>query len=103
MAVPTILDTSLPTEDALRGTIADSVFAADLAAVLAGRASGEYRDKVRFFADTCPTRGLRNLLGTVCGCRSGSGEPIAAIVPAATFALVAGSWLTSSSGRHRAR
>ena len=59
MSVPTIFETCCPRADVLAESIADADFAADLASVVAGRASAEYRDPSRFFANTWPTRGLR--------------------------------------------
>ena len=79
MTVPTIFDTCHPRPDVLDGTIADADFAADLALVLTGRASAGYRDPVPFFANTYPTRGLKNLLANVCRRLSGSGDAAAAI------------------------
>ena len=66
MAIPTVFDTCTPRSDVLRGEIAEADFAADLASVVAGKGSPEYRDPVRFFANTHPTRGLKSLLGNVC-------------------------------------
>jgi predicted AAA+ superfamily ATPase len=48
------------------GTVADAEFAADLSMVLRGDAPPEYRDPAPFFANTFPTRGLKNLLANVC-------------------------------------
>ena len=79
MTLPTIFDTCRPRQDVLDGTMADADFAADLAQVLTGRASAAYRDPVRFFANTWPTRGLKRLLASVCRRLSGAGgavEPI---------------------------
>ena len=59
--------------------MADADFAADLASVIAGAASAEYADPARFFANTYPTRGLRDLLANVCARLSGSGEEAATI------------------------
>ena len=66
MIIPTIFDTCRPRTDVLHGGISDSDFAADLASVVSGSKATEYRDPVRFFADTYPTRGLKNLLANVC-------------------------------------
>ena len=63
----------------LAGRIADADFAADLASVIAGTASPEYREPARFFANTYPTRGLRDLLANVCRRLSGAGGEAAAI------------------------
>lgn len=79
MTVPTILDTCRPRPGVLDGTIADADFAADLALVLSGKASAGYRDAVPFFANTYPTRGLKDLLANVCRSLSRSGDGAAAI------------------------
>ena len=79
MAIPTVFDTCTPRSDVLRGEIAEADFAADLASVVAGKGSAEYRDPVRFFADTYPTRGLKSLLGNVCRRLAGAGGEVAAI------------------------
>ena len=79
MTIPTIFDTCLPRADILAGSVADADFAADLAQVVAGRASEEYGDPARFFARTWPTRGLKNLLANVCRRLSGAGGEAAAI------------------------
>ena len=79
MTVPTIFETCRPRGDVLKGAIADADFAADLASVVNGRASAEYLDPVRFFADTYPTRGLKNLLANVCRRLAGAGGEVAAI------------------------
>lgn len=80
MTIPTMFDVCTPREDVLRGAIAESDFAADLAQVLRGEnAPEEYRDPVKFFANTHPTRGLRNLLLNVCHRLNGSAEQVASI------------------------
>ena len=79
VTVPTIFDTCHPRPDVLDGSIADADFAADLALVLTGRANAGYRDPVPFFANTYPTRGLKNLLANVCRRLSGAGDAAAAI------------------------
>ena len=78
MTVPTIFETCQPRQDVLAG-VTDAEFAADLAQVLTGTGSAEYRDPVRFFANTYPTRGLRNLLGNVCRRLSGASGDVASI------------------------
>ena len=78
MTIPTVFDTCTPRSDVLRGEIAEADFAADLASVVAGKGSAEYRDPVRFFADTYPTRGLKSLLGNVCRRLAGAGGEVAA-------------------------
>ena len=79
MTVPTIFDSCRPRPDVLDGTIADAEFAADLATVLTGQASIGYRDPVQFFANSYPTRGLKDLLANVCRRLSGSGDATGAI------------------------
>ncbi len=78
MAVPTIFETCQPRDDVLAG-VADADFAADLAQVVTKRGSAEYHDPVRFFANTYPTRGLKNLLSNVCRRLSGVGGDAASI------------------------
>ena len=80
MTTPTIFDTCDPRDDVLSGAIADADFAADLASVIAGTAGPEYRDPARFFADTYPTRGLKDLLANVCGRLSRAGEDVGPII-----------------------
>jgi len=79
MTVPTIFETCRPRQDILAGAITESDFAADLASVASGRAGADYRDPVRFFADTYPTRGLKNLLANVCQRLAGTGGEVAPI------------------------
>ena len=79
MKTPTIFDTCEPRDDVLSGALADGDFAADLASVIAGTASPEYLDPTRFFADTYPTRGLKDLLANICGRLSGTGDEIGPI------------------------
>lgn len=78
--VPPIFELCEPREDVRRGTSSDADFAADLARVLRGHdAPEEYADPARFFANTFPTRGLKDLLRNVCGRLSGKGGSVAAI------------------------
>jgi hypothetical protein len=58
--------------------MADAEFAADLAQVLRGNAPAQYADPARFFSNTYPTRGLKDLLLNVCG-RLSSGKGVASI------------------------
>ena len=78
MTVPTIFETCRPREDVLAG-VTDADFAADLAQVVTTTGSREYHDPVRFFANTYPTRGLKNLLGNVCRRLSEAGGDVASI------------------------
>lgn len=77
-AVPSIFSACKPKEDVLQGVMADAEFAADLAQVLRGTAPAQYADPKRFFSNTYPTRGLRNLLSNVCG-RLSNGQGVASI------------------------
>ena len=76
--VPTIFSACKPKEDVLQGAMADAEFAADLAQVLRGNAPAQYADPKRFFANTYPTRGLKDLLLNVCG-RLSKGQGVASI------------------------
>ncbi len=79
MTTPTIFELCRPREDVLAGTITEADFAADLARVITGGGSPEYGDPALFFANTYPTRGLKNLLASVCRRLSGAGGEVAAI------------------------
>src|SRR5690606_8259142 len=79
-AVPNIFDVCLPRDDVRDGKVSDADLAADLAAVITGKAAPDYSDPVRFFANTYPTRGLRNLLEAVCRRLSGAGGEAAAVL-----------------------
>ncbi len=79
MSTPTIFETCRPRGDVLSGAVADADFAADLASVVAGPGDTAYGEPARFFADTYPTRGLRDLLANVCRRLSGAGGEVAAI------------------------
>jgi len=79
MNPPTIFETCFPREDVLQGSIAEADFAADLAKVIRGNATDDYRLPDRFFANTYPTAGLRSLLQNVLGRLTGGGGAAAAI------------------------
>ena len=79
MTIPTIFQTCRPRADVLKGNIAESDFAADLAQVIAGKGNEEHLDPGRFFANTYPTRGLKNLLANVCRRLTGAGGEAASI------------------------
>ncbi len=79
MTVPTIFDSCRPRGDVLTGALAEAEFAADLAQVIVGKGSDDYADPVRFFDNTYPTRGLKNLLTHVCRRLSGAGGEVASI------------------------
>ncbi|MGA7831158.1 MAG: hypothetical protein WCA21_09370, partial [Terracidiphilus sp.] len=76
--LPSIFSVCKPKDDVLQGTMADAEFAADLAQVLRGNAPVQYADPARFFSNTYPTRGLKDLLLNVCG-RLGNGQGVASI------------------------
>ena len=60
MSVPTIFDLCEPRADVRAGTSSEFDFAADLSHVIRGTGGPvEYSDPARFFANTYPTRGLR--------------------------------------------
>ncbi|MDA8048919.1 MAG: DUF499 domain-containing protein [Rhodospirillales bacterium] len=69
---PTIFDLCEPREDVAAGIVTDADYAADLAQVVNGTAPASYLDAALFFANTYPTRGLRNLLDNVCRRLAGS-------------------------------
>ena len=77
--LPTIFDTCRLREDVRRGAITEADFAADLAQVISREASKEYSDPALFFANTYPTRGLKDLLANVCRRLSGAGGEVASI------------------------
>ncbi len=79
MLLPNLFDVCVPRDDVREGLLAESDFAADLAQVLRGEAPVEYKDPVRFFAGTHPTRGLKNLLWNVCQRLNGAGGQSASI------------------------
>lgn len=82
MSVPTIFDLCTPRADILQGRVTEAEFAADLARVLSnegGAGYADYTDPARFFANTYPTRGLKDLLAHVCRRLSGAGGEVAAI------------------------
>ncbi|MDE2870422.1 MAG: DUF499 domain-containing protein [Gemmatimonadota bacterium] len=82
MPVPTVFDLCTPRPDILQGRVTEAEFAADLARVLSnegGTGYADYADPTRFFANTYPTRGLKDLLANVCRRLSGAGGEVAAI------------------------
>lgn len=80
MTASTIFDVCQPREDVRKGRVSDADLAADLAAVIRGDAVLDYADPARFFANTYPTRGLKNLLEAVCRRLSGVGGEAAAVL-----------------------
>ena len=79
MTIPTIFETCRPRADVLTGAITEADFAADLAQVIIDKGNEEYLDPGRFFANTYPTRGLKNLLANVCRRLAGAGGEVASI------------------------
>lgn len=80
MPTQTIFQICDPRPDVLSGTTKDEHFAADLAKVLSGKSSMEYTDPATFFANTFPTRGIKELLKAVCHRLSGSGKEVASVI-----------------------
>jgi hypothetical protein len=78
VTLPLIFAACKPKEDVRSGTMADAEFAADLSMVLRGEAPAEYQKPELFFANTFPTRGLKNLLLNVCS-RLSRGSGVASI------------------------
>jgi hypothetical protein len=63
-----------PKDDVLAGKFTDNQYAADLSQVLKGTAPEDYKDPARFFANTYPTKGLREILSQVGLRLGGSGD-----------------------------
>jgi predicted AAA+ superfamily ATPase len=76
--LPLIYEACKPKDDVRSGLMADAEFAADLSMVLRKEAPDEYLNPAIFFANTYPTRGLRNLLTNVCD-RLSHGTGVASI------------------------
>lgn len=68
-----------PRADVLQGVIRESDYAADLSQVLKGEAPDEYKRADLFFANTYPTKGLKNVLRLVALRVLGRPEQISAI------------------------
>lgn len=66
----------IPHDDVARGKFQQAQFAADLAQVLAGKATSEYQDPVEFFQRTFLTEGTRLLLTAVERLAGKGGEPV---------------------------
>lgn len=79
MTLPLIFATCSPRPDVIKGTIAEADFAADLAKVIRKVADEDYQLPSKFFANTYPTAGLKNLLRQVMGRLTGNGDTSAAI------------------------
>lgn len=72
-------EVALPHRDIREGKFSESVFAADLSDVVAGRGPLEYRDAALFFRQTYPTQGLKDLLQVVLERLAGTGDGDAVI------------------------
>lgn len=68
-----------PRADVLQGALKESDFAADLSQVLRGDAPDEYKKPELFFANTYPTKGLKNVLKLVALRVLGRPEQVGAI------------------------
>lgn len=67
MALQSWWQVTTPDSDIVKGELDESVFAADLWSVVAGKAPQEYKDTALFFRKTYLTQGLSNLLEGVLG------------------------------------
>ncbi len=79
MTIPSVFDVCQPREDVVKARLREADFAADLAQVLRGNGGGTYSDAGRFFTNTYPTGGLRNVLTNVCSRLGGAGHHVAAV------------------------
>lgn len=73
MTVPSIFDRCTPRSDILNGTLSEADFAARLGPVLSRQGPADYVDAQRFFQNTHPTAGLKELLGQVLTRLAGNG------------------------------
>lgn len=80
MSPPTIYELCRPRADVLEGRIRDEDFAADLSQVLKGTAPDLYKNPAIFFANTHPTRGLRDLFLAVVDRLTGAGSQLGSIL-----------------------
>ena len=80
MTPPTIYELCQPRADVLEGRIRDEDFAADLSQVLKGTAPELYKNPSVFFANTHPTRGLRDLFLAVVDRLTGAGSQLGSIL-----------------------
>ncbi|BEU20012.1 DUF499 domain-containing protein [Paraburkholderia sp. 22B1P] len=71
MSSKTVFDSCQPRQDILNGTMSEAEFAARLGPVLSGQGPADYVNARRFFANTYPTAGLKELLAQVLGRLSG--------------------------------
>ena len=75
----TLFDICTPRPDVQKGNLRDSDLAADLAQVISGTAPDEYKKPELFFANTYPTKGLKDLLKNVCQRLSGQGGAVSSV------------------------
>jgi hypothetical protein len=80
VSTPNIFAICQPRPDVLSGATRDEQFMADLSQVVKGTALPDYLDPVRFFRNTYPTRGLRELMKAVCLRLSGKGGEVSPIL-----------------------
>ena len=66
-----VFDVCKPRDDVLSDAISESEFAANLSFVVSAKAHPDYQQADRFFANTYPTEGLKELLHSVCSRLSG--------------------------------
>src|SRR4051812_22356648 len=71
MQIPVLATTVAPRADVLEGALVDAVFAANLDDVVRNQAPAVYGEPDRFFAQTFPSLGLRQMLEAVFGRLSG--------------------------------
>lgn len=64
--VALVYDVCRPRDDVMTDAISESEFAANLSFVVRGTAHPDYQQAGRFFANTYPTEGLKELLHNVC-------------------------------------
>ena len=69
---------AVPHPDVLEGTFLQAEFAADINAVMQGRATHEYQDAAAFFQRTFITEGMRTLLTQVTQRLNGQGGELRA-------------------------
>lgn len=77
--IDTLFTICEPRPDVLQGALRESDFAADLSQVLKGEAPDEYKRPELFFANTYPTKGLKNILKLVGLRVQGRPEQVGAI------------------------
>lgn len=70
---------ALPREDVLKGTVSEAEFAARLGTVISGDGPVDYVDPVRFFANTYPTKGLKELLDQVIRRLTGTAGSVSSV------------------------